>query len=74
VWYTLYFLDAVGGTSDDWAKNKGIEYVATLEVRDIGQYGNSLIGNFESPVVDGQLSQFQFFRLLASCRSNYSNG
>jgi len=32
-------LYGVGGASDDWAKDHGIKYTATIEMRDTGRYG-----------------------------------
>jgi len=31
--------DGVGGASDDWAKDHGIPYTVTVEMRDEGRYG-----------------------------------
>jgi hypothetical protein len=32
-------LYGVGGASDDWAKDHGIKYTATIEMRDTGRFG-----------------------------------
>jgi len=45
-------LYGVGGASDDWAKNEGIKYVATLEVRDTGAYGFLLPPNQIIPTAE----------------------
>lgn len=36
--YPLLLLDGVGGASDDWAKDHGIKYTSTIEMR-----GNSFV-------------------------------